>query len=140
MTDVLTKTQRSYNMSRIRGKNTQAELAIRRRLRSAGLKGYRIHYDLPGRPDVVFTKQRLAVFVDGCFWHMCPADFRVPATRTYFWTQKIRKNVSRDRRVDLALAERGWKVIRVWEHEIAENPDVVVTAIAEALESTETPD
>jgi DNA mismatch endonuclease, patch repair protein len=124
-------------MSQIRGKNTRPELTFRKLLASAGLRGYRVHYNLPGKPDVVFTRNKLAIFVDGCYWHMCPADFRVPATRTGFWLRKIRSNAERDRKIDLDLAKRGWYVMRYWEHEIKNNPDNVVAAVMIAVREAE---
>jgi len=133
MTDVLTPKQRRLNMSRIRGKNTTPELILRKLLYSKGVRGYRIHYKLPGKPDIVFIKKRLAIFIDGCFWHKCPIDFKEPKTRTEFWMTKINSNVSRDK-VNLALLElEGWTVIRIWEHEIRKNPDNVIEKIIKIL-------
>ncbi|MBW3001863.1 very short patch repair endonuclease [Candidatus Woesearchaeota archaeon] len=118
MTDVLTKEQRSYCMSKIRGKHTKPELKLRRELTKRGLRGYRIHYKLIGSPDMVYPKYRLAIFIDGCFWHKCPKCFIEPATRKQFWLQKIKGNVQRDIKVRKALRKKGWKVIRFYEHEI----------------------
>lgn len=130
LTDVLSKRQRSYNMSRIKGKNTAPELIIRSSLWAAGIKGYRVHQRIPGRPDIVFRADRLAVFIDGCFWHKCPRDYRTPETRKAFWAKKIGQNVQRDRRVDEELQVDGWRVLRVWEHEVRASPQGVVGLIA----------
>ncbi len=118
MADVLTKEQRSYNMSRIKGKNTKPELLFRKYLFSKGLKGYRIGYKLTGKPDIVFPKYKIAMFVDGCFWHRCPKCFVKPATNINFWKKKIDGNVRRDKEINKILKKEGWKVIRFWEHEI----------------------
>ena len=122
MPDVLTKTQRSYNMSKIKAKNTKAEIILRRSLYKQGAKSYRIHYNIEGKPDIAFPKKKIAIFVDGCFWHRCPLHFVEPETRADFWLKKIESNVKRDRVVDDKLRKDGWQVIRFWEHEIIENP------------------
>jgi len=133
MTDVLTPEQRKKNMSRIHGKNTSPELKLRKLLWKSGLRGYRVYYNLPGKPDIVFTKQKLVIFVDGCFWHKCPVCFRPPATNEGFWSEKLQKNVERDMRVNEELQNTGWTVLRIWEHEIKKTPDVVVGKIRELL-------
>ena len=125
------KLTRSENMSRIRSRNTKPELQLRRALWAEGCR-YRLHYDLPGRPDVVFLGDRLAVFVDGCFWHGCPIHYSAPRTREDFWKSKLRKNVTRDFTADDALVSAGWRVIRVWEHELR-RIDEVVARILSAL-------
>lgn len=133
MTDVLTPEQRKKNMSRIHGKNTSPELKLRKHLWKSGLRGYRVYYNLPGKPDIVFTKQKLVIFVDGCFWHKCPVCFRPPATNEGFWNEKLQKNVERDLKVNEKLQNAGWKVLRIWEHEIKKTPDDVVGKIRELL-------
>lgn len=114
--DVHTPQVRSYNMSRIRGRDTRPELLIRRGLHARGYR-FRLHVkDLPGRPDVVFPKHRAVLFVHGCFWHGHNCHlFRMPATRTDFWASKIDANRSRDARASAALAEAGWRALTVWE-------------------------
>ncbi|WP_311721305.1 very short patch repair endonuclease [Sphingomonas sp. BK345] len=114
--DVHTPERRSHNMSRIRSRDTKPELLLRRALHARGLR-YRLHVrDLPGRPDLVFPGKRAVIFVNGCFWHGhdCPL-FRVPATRSEFWIEKIRANVARDQSAGAALEELGWRQLVVWE-------------------------
>jgi DNA mismatch endonuclease (patch repair protein) len=123
MTDVLTQEQRKYNMSRIHGKNTGPEVKLRQLLYANGIRGYRVHHDLPGKPDIVFTKKRIVIFIDGCFWHKCPVCFQEPETRKEFWMKKIQSNIDRDKKVNRQLKKDGWKVIRIWEHEIRKNPE-----------------
>jgi DNA mismatch endonuclease (patch repair protein) len=135
MADVLTPDQRKLNMSRIRGKDTTPELIIRKLLYSRGIRGYRTHYNLPGKPDIVFIKKRLVVFIDGCFWHKCPIDFIEPETRKEFWKNKIDSNVVRDKTVQNLLESSGWTVLRIWEHEVKQNPDEVVDRILNALKN-----
>jgi len=118
MTDVLTKKQRSYCMSQIRGRDTQPEIFLRRAISGAGLKGYRLHYKLLGKPDIVFPKRKVVIFIDGCFWHKCPKCFIRPGTNRGFWHKKIDSNVKRDKTVNAQLKGKGWKVLRIWEHEL----------------------
>jgi DNA mismatch endonuclease, patch repair protein len=116
MTDVLTADQRQLNMSRIRGRDTKPEMLVRRGLHARGLR-YRLHdRNLPGRPDLVFSKYRTAVFVHGCFWHAhgC-ALAKLPTTRQDFWRQKLEGNAARDLRTIDALQANGWRVLVIWE-------------------------
>ena len=130
MTDRMTKGQRSHTMSRIRGRDTGPELILRRKLWKDGARGYRTHpKGVPGSPDLAFMRQKVAVFVDGCFWHRCPRCYRPPSSNIEFWRSKAQRNVDRDRKVDSELAEAFWKVIRVWEHEIRENPEAVAKEV-----------
>jgi len=133
MTDVLTPKQRTYNMSQIRGKNTRPEVKLRKLLWSAGIRGYRIHYNLTGKPDIVFIKKKIAIFIDGCFWHKCPVCFQEPETRKEFWMKKIQSNIDRDKKVDKQLKNDGWTVIRIWEHEIKKEPENAVKKIIALL-------
>jgi DNA mismatch endonuclease, patch repair protein len=130
--DVLTPQQRSYNMARISGKNTKPEMALRRALWSLGLR-YRIHLPLPGRPDIVFPRVRLAIFVDGCFWHRCPVHSKRPKTNAAFWEKKIAGNCERDARVNATLQSAGWSVLRCWEHDVEQDPTKTVRRIVRAL-------
>ncbi|HOJ97394.1 MAG TPA: very short patch repair endonuclease [Methanospirillum sp.] len=140
MTDILTPEQRHKNMSRIRGKNTRPELILRRLIYDSGVRGYRIHYNLPGKPDIVFVKKRVVIFIDGCFWHKCPDCFREPQTRRDFWLEKINKNCERDEKNNQILKEEGWNVIRIWEHNIRKQPGELLKEIMEYLGRTEVAD
>jgi DNA mismatch endonuclease (patch repair protein) len=115
--DVHTSEQRSRNMSAIKGKNTKPELRVRSALHSMGYR-FRLHRkDLPGKPDIVLAKHRLAIFVHGCFWHChdCRWGKVVPATRPEYWAAKRGGNVERDSLKQAALAAQGWKVATIWE-------------------------
>lgn len=132
MTDVMTPMQRSLCMSRIRARDTRPEIIIRKMLWSLGYR-YRVRYKLPGKPDIVFTKKRLVVFIDGCFWHRCPLHYQPPATNKVFWEDKIGGNVKRDQRVHDQLTQEGWLVMRFWEHEVKDSPEQVLRAIVGQL-------
>ena len=108
-------------------KNSAPEITLRRLLHRRGLR-YRLHANfLPGRPDIVFSLAKLAVFVDGCFWHYCPIHGTVPKHNRNWWSKKLLATRERDRRKDFALEERGWLAIHVWEHE---NMEVAAASIA----------
>lgn len=105
-------------MSRITGRNTRPELLLRRSLWSRGAR-YRLSARSPaGRPDLVFPNRKLAVFVDGCFWHGCPQHYARPRSNEAFWSSKLIENVVRDARQTQALECSGWSVVRLWEHEV----------------------
>lgn len=106
-------------MSRIRAKDTQPEIILRKAISSAGIRGYRLYYKLTGKPDIVFPGKKVAIFIDGCFWHRCPKCFIKPGTNKGFWKGKIDSNVKRDNVVNSELKRKGWKVLRVWEHELS---------------------
>ena len=119
MPDVFTKAKRSQVMSRIRGRGNKAtELALAKLLRAARITGWRRHAALMGRPDFMFRKERAVIFVDGCFWHGCPKHSNMPANNRAFWTKKLTGNKERDRLVTRALRQGGWRVLRIWEHEL----------------------
>lgn len=120
MTDVHDKQTRSYNMSRIRATHTKPEIALRRELAARGIRGYRIHSKLPGRPDLVFGPAKVAVFIDGCFWHGCPecGDGHTPKSNRVYWVKKIKGNRARDLARTAELGKEGWSVLRIWEHRV----------------------
>ncbi|GAA3609225.1 very short patch repair endonuclease [Nonomuraea rosea] len=126
---------RSRNMQANRRSNTKPEVVLRSALHRLGYR-YRKDFrlDLGGikvRPDIVFTARKLAVFVDGCFWHVCPQHGRQPTTNEWYWTPKLRRNIERDRTVNAALEKSGWSVVRLWEHESLE---AAVKAVVVALD------
>lgn len=126
MTDIVDSKRRSENMSRIKGRDTAPELAVRRIAHGLGLR-FRLHRkDLPGRPDLVFPKHRLAVFVHGCFWHRhdgCRYAY-TPKSRVAFWTNKFAGNVARDQRQEEALRNLGWQVLVIWECETRDEENI----------------
>lgn len=127
---------RSANMKANRRSDTKPELALRSALHAMGYR-YRKDYrlDLPARrvrPDIAFTARKVAVFVDGCFWHACPDHGSSPKNNEWYWSPKLARNVERDRAADAALAAAGWTVVRLWEHlPVAEAVAAVVAAVGE---------
>ena len=135
MADVFSKAKRSEVMSRIRGRDTKPEQRLRSLLHRAGLR-FRLHVaSLPGKPDIVLPKHHTVVEVRGCFWHRherCRFAY-VPKSRTEFWAAKFANNVARDRRTEAALKQLGWKVIVVWECELAESEHKVMAKLLKRL-------
>jgi DNA mismatch endonuclease (patch repair protein) len=119
MTDIWTKAKRSEVMSLIRGTgNKDTELKLISVFRLHGVTGWRRKAPVFGKPDFVFPKHKLAVFVDGCFWHGCPIHATQPKQNAEFWRAKIARNQARDRLVTRTLRAKGWRVMRIWEHEL----------------------
>jgi DNA mismatch endonuclease (patch repair protein) len=121
MRDLLTKAERSAHMAKVRGKgNRSTELVVEETLMGSRIRGWVKHpQNIIGRPDFYFRRAKLALFVDGCFWHACPkCDRRTPTTRSDFWRRKIAQNRRRDGRVRRELRKQGVHAIRIWEHEL----------------------
>ena len=117
--DTVSKSERSRIMAQVKGSNSKStELAFIEILRYEHLTGWRRNYPLYGKPDFVFPKHRMAIFIDGCFWHRCPKHCRMPTTNRDYWETKISRNAERDRSVTKKLKEDGWTVIRFWEHDL----------------------
>ena len=143
MPDVFIKSKRSEVMSRIRSRgNKDTELVLARWLRANGITGWRRHVLLGSRvpssgfrvrPDFVFPKLRLAVFVDGCFWHGCPKHATKPRNNRAFWRRKLAGNKSRDRFVNRVLIKSGWRVLRIWECDLAKRPGVCMRRMERGL-------
>ena len=135
MADSLTSERRSWNMSRIRGRNTGPELRLRSLLHRAGLR-FRLHAkQLPGSPDIVLPKYRTVIFVHGCFWHRHPGcrNATMPSTRREFWREKFDGNVSRDARSQAALEAAGWTVLTIWECELKADAEGIVRRLVDEL-------
>ena len=141
MPDVFTKAKRSEVMSRIRSRgNARTELRLVAVFRELGITGWRRHQQVKGkgrskkgqgilvRPDFVFPKRKVAVFVDGCFWHGCPRCYVRPKQNRKFWDAKRGGNMARDKKQSRALRAAGWTVLRLWEHELAKKRAARLTA------------
>ena len=129
MVDRISKEQRSKIMASIHSKNTGPEVSIRKALSAISLR-YRVHYGKE-KIDIAFPKVKVAVFIDGCFWHGCPFHSNIPKTNQEYWLPKLKRNIERDKEKNKRLEEDGWLIIHVWEHEI-EN----ASKIAEIIKNT----
>ena len=132
MPDTLTPYQRSYCMSRIKGKDTSLERAVRSKLHKEGFRFRKHVQSLPGKPDIVFPTAKVAVFIDGDFWH----GWRFPRWRDNlppFWADKIQQNRKRDRKNFRQLRRSGWRVLRVWQHQIVRDLEAVVDLISRTV-------
>lgn len=136
MPDTVSSERRSEIMSHIRSQNTSIEILVRQQLFALGLR-YRINYKpLPGKPDIVFTKKRVAIFIHGCFWHGHDAGCRyshVSKSRTEYWSEKISRTKMRDKQHLADLEAKGWHVLVIWECEIRKDLQQVVKRITDAL-------
>jgi DNA mismatch endonuclease (patch repair protein) len=129
MTDIFSKDARSKIMASIKGKDTKPEITIRKILWSHG-KRYRIHDNgILGRPDISHKGKKVAIFIDGCFWHGCHICYKEPKTNTGFWKKKMERNRNRRREVTAHLNSEGWKILEFWEHEINSSPEKVAKRI-----------
>ena len=123
MPDTYSPEVRSRVMARVKGRDTGPELALRRALHRLGVRGWRCHRaTLPGKPDLAFGRARLAVFVDGGFWHGHPSKWW-PGRSGAYWDAKIARNIERDRQADAALEELGWRVLRLWDFDVMRDPE-----------------
>jgi len=132
MVDRITREQRSKVMSAIRSKNTKPELTLRKEFFRCKLR-YRLHYGIE-KIDIAFPKCKIAVFVDGCFWHGCPIHSNLPKTNQNYWLPKLKRNIERDKEQTTRLEAEGWEVLRFWEHDLdSENIKEVVKKTKNAL-------
>jgi len=119
MVDTFSKAERSRIMASVKSRNSKStELRFISIIKDKGITGWRRNYMLTGKPDFVFPRLKIAVFLDGCFWHGCPSHCRMPSSNINYWNKKIEKNKIRDKKIAKALKMKGWQVIRIWEHEI----------------------
>lgn len=133
--DNLSPEIRRKNMQNIRSTNTKIEILIRRELFKIGLRFRKNVSKIEGKPDIVFPKQKVAVFLDSCFWHSCPYHSNIPDTNKPYWINKLKRNKKRDKEVNKKLKKDGWKVLRFWEHSIKKNIKGVVEKIELAVKS-----
>lgn len=135
-TDTVSPLVRSATMRAVKSQGVKStERKLRAAMVSKRLKGWRMYAnELPGKPDFVFFKERLAIFVDGCFWHGCPKCYRRPQSNQEYWDGKVIYNIQRDRRNRARLRRAGWRVIRIWEHDVARDLKRVCAKVLAALE------
>lgn len=115
-------------------KDTQPEMVLRKALREAGFAGYRLQWKVPGRPDICYPGRKVAIFVNGCFWHRCPhCNLGIPKHNREYWEDKFQSNIERDHRNQMALTSLGWTVVVIWECELKRDPDAAVGKIVKEL-------
>ena len=125
MADIWSKQKRSEVMSLIRSRGNKAtELRLIEIFREFGITGWRRNQPLLGKPDFTFRRERVVVFVDGCFWHGCPKCYKRPSSNQKFWDTKIANNRKRDRLVNRELRRLGWQIVRVWQHQLVNSASV----------------
>ena len=140
-TDHVSAENRSEIMRAVKSRNVRStEKALRAAMVGEGICGWRMYrQNLPGVPDFVFAKQKLAIFVDGCFWHGCPKCYRRPHSNTSYWDAKVLGNIARDLSVNKACRIAGWRVLRIWEHQLAKSPTNCVRRIQRELTAKNEP-
>jgi len=139
MADTFSKEARSDVMRAVLSQgNRSTEMKMVALFQLHGITGWRRKQELPGKPDFVFRKERIAVFVDGCFWHSCPLHLRAPASNVDYWNRKLERNRVRDRKVNAELRSAGWTVVRIWEHAFAK-PGGIVSRLKRALRTHREP-
>lgn len=127
--DNLSKEHRRKNMQNIRSSETSIEKLVRSELFKMGYRYRKNYKKLPGKPDIVFIKQKVAVFIDSCFWHMCQYHFIAPKSNKKYWIPKLKRNKERAEEVNKIFKKNGWKVMRIWEHEIENNLEKCIKSI-----------
>ena len=135
MADKFTKEKRSEIMSKIRSKDTKIEIKLRKALWAAGLRGYRTHYKLPGKPDILFNKKKLIIFTDSSFFHGYNWKVLGKVPPRKYWQKKIRKNMERDKEYNKLLRAQGWRVLRFWDFEIDKSLEKCVKKILKKLKN-----
>lgn len=123
--DTVSKRKRSEIMSRIKSKNSKIEMLFRKELWKNGLRYRKNSRKYFGKPDIVLAKHKIVIFIDSCFWHGCKKHCRIPSVRRKYWTQKIARNIKRDKEVNKYYKKQDWKILRIWEHQIIRSKELV---------------
>ncbi|MDO8555419.1 MAG: very short patch repair endonuclease [bacterium] len=129
MTDVVSKKKRSEIMSAVRSKDTKIEVAFRKALWNKGFRYSKNSAKYFGKPDLVLKKYKTVIFLDSCFWHGCKKHCRIPSVRKNYWPQKIARNSARDKEVSKHYKKQGWKIFRIWEHNLPQKMQKVIAKI-----------
>lgn len=131
--DTVSKKKRSETMSAVKSKDTKIEISFRKALWKNGFRYRKNSTKYFGKPDILFKKYKIVIFIDSCFWHGCKKHCRIPATRKNYWVNKIEKNKLRDKEVSQHYKKIGWKIFRIWEHEILKNCDKTIRKVEKIL-------
>ncbi|RKD26015.1 very short patch repair endonuclease [Ammoniphilus oxalaticus] len=138
MADKITRQQRSNTMRAVRSQGTKLEQAVTKRLWTMGFRFRKNVQKLFGKPDLAIQKYKVVLFIDSCFWHGCPLHCRMPQSNTAYWQQKIERNRTRDEEVDSYYHEKGWKLLRIWEHDLKEDFEGTIERIASFMKEAKT--
>lgn len=133
MVDVVSKKKRSEIMSAVRSKDTKIEIAFRKALWKQGFRYRKNSAKYFGKPDLALKKYKTAIFIDSCFWHGCKKHCRIPATNKKYWIDKINRNKERDKEVSKFYKKSGWKIIRIWEHDLVKKQKAIFVALLNML-------
>ena len=133
MSDTVSKKKRSEIMSKVRSRDSKIEIDFRKAIWKAGFRYSKNPTKYFGKPDLVLKKHKIVIFVDSCFWHGCKRHCRLPATRKKYWTEKIERNKQRDKEVNRHYKKIGWKVIRVWEHNLLKDFNKTIEKIIKCV-------
>jgi DNA mismatch endonuclease (patch repair protein) len=134
MADNVNPQVRSQTMKAVKSKNSKMEVKFRSTLWRLGFRFYKNVGTMPGKPDIVFPRKKIIIFLDSCFWHGCPLHLRLPSSNVEYWQAKINRNQSRDEKINNIYSEMNWRIFRIWEHELKENFDDLLQKIAKELE------
>ena len=134
MVDTVSKKKRSEVMSKVRSKDSKIEVDFRKAIWKAGFRYRKNPKGYFGKPDLVLKKYKTVIFIDSCFWHGCKKHCRIPSTRKEYWIPKIKRNKKRDKEVNRYYKKEGWKVVRVWEHELNKNFNKIIEKAIKFLE------
>lgn len=133
MADKVTPDIRTRTMRGVKSKDSKMEVKFRSALWRSGLRFYKNAKNLPGKPDIVFPKLKIVVFLDSCYWHGCPLHLRMPKSNLDYWLPKIERNKKRDNEINVYYTENGWRIFRIWEHELKTDFDSQVLKISETV-------
>jgi len=133
MADIFSKKKRSEIMSKVRNKDSEIEVAFRKKLWNTGIRYRKNVIKYFGKPDLVLKKYKIAIFIDSCFWHGCKKHGSMPQVRRKFWKKKIERNKQRDKEVSRYYKKIGWNIIRIWEHEIKKSSTQIILKIKNSL-------
>ena len=139
--DIVSRKTRSRVMAAVQSSNNKStEKKMKAILAQCGIRGWKIGSSkLPGKPDFTFPAKHLAVFVDGCFWHGCPRCYRRPSTSRAYWDHKVVNNKRRDKKISKSLRSSGWKVIRIWEHDLKKSPNKAIMKVLDTINRNSSP-
>lgn len=132
MADIMSKEQRRKNMQAIKSKS-KLEDTVSKHLWKRGIRFRKNVKGLFGTPDIAIKKYKVVIFIDSCFWHVCPIHGNMPKSNVIFWTAKLERNQERDKEVTAYYIQNGWTILRIWEHEIKENIDTVIDTIVDTI-------